>query len=128
MYQKPFFLTLLFFSFFLLLSGQIYAKEEALSDSLFSISLRDGTILKGKILKKDETTITVVTPGGLEVKVPESSVVSIKLLQGYIKEGLFYRYDPNYSRLMFAPTGRPLRKGEGYFSDYYVFFPGEEKN
>lgn len=25
---------------------------------------------------------------------------------------------------MFAPTGRTLRQGEGYFYDYYVFFPG----
>jgi hypothetical protein len=32
--------------------------------------------------------------------------------------------DPNYSRLMFAPTGRPLRKGDGYFSDYELVFPG----
>jgi hypothetical protein len=34
------------------------------------------------------------------------------------------RTDPNYSRLMFAPTGRPLRKGDGYFSDYELVFPG----
>jgi hypothetical protein len=32
--------------------------------------------------------------------------------------------DPNDSRLMFAPTGRPLGKGNGYFSDHYVLFPG----
>jgi hypothetical protein len=32
--------------------------------------------------------------------------------------------DPNYSRLLFAPTGRPLRKGDGYFSDYELMFPG----
>jgi hypothetical protein len=25
---------------------------------------------------------------------------------------------------MFAPTARPLRRGEGYFSDHYVLFPG----
>jgi hypothetical protein len=32
--------------------------------------------------------------------------------------------DPNYSRLLFAPTGRPLKKGDGYFSDYEVLVPG----
>lgn len=32
--------------------------------------------------------------------------------------------DPNDSRLLFAPTGRPLKKGDGYFSDYEVLFPG----
>jgi len=25
---------------------------------------------------------------------------------------------------MFAPTGRPLGKGDGYFSNHYVVFPG----
>jgi hypothetical protein len=34
------------------------------------------------------------------------------------------RADPNYSRLMFAPTGRPLRQGDGYFSDHELVFPG----
>jgi hypothetical protein len=32
--------------------------------------------------------------------------------------------DPNYSRLLFAPTGRPLEKGDGYLSDYELLFPG----
>ena len=37
--------------------------------------------------------------------------------------GRFYRTDPNDSRLLFAPTGRNLQRGEGYFADYFVFFP-----
>jgi hypothetical protein len=32
--------------------------------------------------------------------------------------------NPNATRLVFAPTGRMLGKGEGYFSDFWVFFPG----
>jgi hypothetical protein len=36
----------------------------------------------------------------------------------------FREGDPNYSRLLFAPTGRPLKKGDGYFSDYELLFPG----
>ena len=32
--------------------------------------------------------------------------------------------DPNDSRLFFAPTGRPMRQGEGSFSDHQIFFPG----
>ena len=32
--------------------------------------------------------------------------------------------DPNYSRLLFAPTARPLRQGEGYVADHEVLFPG----
>lgn len=28
------------------------------------------------------------------------------------------------TRLLFSPTGRPLARGAGYFSDHYVLFPG----
>ncbi len=122
MYQKLIF-VLLFISV-LLVSKQVHAEEIAPSDSLLSISLKDGTILKGKIIKENETTIIVITMGSIEVKVPKSSIVSINQIRGRLTEGVFYRFDPNYSRLMFAPTGRPLRRGDGYFSDYYVFFPG----
>ena len=122
MYQKLIF-VLLFISV-LLVSKQVDAEEIAPSDSLLSISLKDGTILKGKIIKEDKTTIIVITMGSIEIKVPKASIVSINQIRGRLTEGVFYRFDPNYSRLMFAPTGRPLRQGEGYFSDYYVFFPG----
>ncbi len=122
MFQKLFFLALSFISVFLLLSEQLYAQEEFPSDSLVSISLKDGTTLKRTIVKQDETTITVLTLGGLEVKVPLSLVISIQPLKGRVVKGK-YRADPNYSRLMFAPTGRPLRQGDGYFSDLYVFLP-----
>lgn len=41
-----------------------------------------------------------------------------------IKDGKYWFPNPNSTRLFFAPTGRMLKKGEGYFSDYYLFFPG----
>ncbi len=100
------------------------AKTPVPADSLFSVLLKDGTKLTGRVVQEDEVSVTIVTPAHLEVKVPKSSIVSIKPVQGRIVEGVFHRFDPNYSRLMFAPTGRPLRRGEGYFSDYYVLFPG----
>jgi hypothetical protein len=40
-----------------------------------------------------------------------------------IKEGKYWFPNPNATRLFFGPTGRMLRQGKGYFSDYYVFFP-----
>ncbi|MGA9119569.1 MAG: hypothetical protein WB699_09395 [Bacteroidota bacterium] len=37
--------------------------------------------------------------------------------------GKYIRPDPNTARLFFAPTGRGLRGGQGYFSDAELFFP-----
>lgn len=95
-------------------------EQDSLADSLMSISLTDGTQLEGIITQETETHIFVETQSGLEIKVPRTSIVAIKKRRA----GAFFRPDPNYTRLMFAPTGRPLRRGDRYFFDYYVFFPG----
>lgn len=93
-------------------------------DHPVTISLKDGTALTGKVVGEEEKSFAVVTLADLEVKVPKSSILSIEPVRGQVVGGMLYRSDPNYSRLMYAPTGRPLRQGEGFFSDYYVFFPG----
>ena len=90
------------------------------ADSLVSISLTDGTQLEGTITQETETHILVETLSGLEIKVPRTSIVAIKKRRA----GAFSRPDPNYTRLMFAPTARPLRRGDRYFFNHYVFFPG----
>ena len=95
-------------------------EQDTLVDSLVSISLTDGTQLEGTITQETETHILVETLSGLEIKVPRTSIVAIKKRRA----GAFSRPDPNYTRLMFAPTGRPLRRGDRYFFNYYVFFPG----
>ena len=95
-------------------------EQDSLADSLMSIYLTDGTQLEGVIIQETETHILVETLSGLEIKVPRTSIVAIKKRL----PGAFSRPDPNYTRLMFAPTGRPLRRGDRYFFNHYVFFPG----
>ena len=92
-------------------------------DSIVVVSLRDGSRLHGTIIEENAEFLTVRTVGGLVVRAPKSSVVSVERLHGRVVEGEFRRDDPNYSRLLYAPTGYPLRKGQGYFADHYVFFP-----
>lgn len=94
------------------------------TDTLYTVELKDGNTLQGTIIHRDEESITIRTPAGIEIKAPKRTIVSIKQMRGKMVGEEFFRVDPNYSRLLFAPTGRPLRKGEGYFTDYYVFFPG----
>jgi len=107
-----------------LLPGRLRAQEPLPSDSLVSVVLRDGTMLRGTIVEQDENIVVFLTIGGAEVRMARSSIVSIRPIRGRVVDGVFQRFDPNYSRLLFAPTGRPLRKGDAYFSDFYVFFPG----
>jgi hypothetical protein len=93
----------------------------AADDRMIAVALRDGSRLVGRIVSEDDTSLTVVTSDGLKVVVRRASVVSITRVG---EDGRSIAFDPNYSRLLFAPTGRPLKKGDGYFSDYEVLFPG----
>jgi hypothetical protein len=103
----------------LLLRGGMAHGSEAEDDTpTVRVVMRDGTVVVGRIVAQDAETLTVVTPDGLEARVPRSAVASLEA-----GDGRFQGRDPSYSRLMFAPTGRPLRKGDGYFSDFYVLFP-----
>jgi len=108
-------------------SGDALAGEtpaEATLLGLVSVALIDGTTLTGRIVSESDDHITILTPAGLSATLPRSSIVSLTPVRGRLVAGVYQRHDPNYSRLMFAPTGRPLRQGDGYLSDYYVFFPG----
>lgn len=98
-------------------------KQSFPTDAVLSVSLKDGTILVGRIAEEDVTHLTVLTLEGLTIRIPRSSIVSMRETAPPAA-GQFTRSDPNYSRLMFAPTARPLRRGDGYFSDHYVAFPG----
>jgi hypothetical protein len=90
-----------------------------------TITLKDGGTLVGKVVQEDETSVTLRTPSGAELKLPRDAIASREARGAKgVPAASSPRSDPNESRLMFAPTGRPLGKGNGYFSDHYVLFPG----
>ncbi len=87
------------------------------------VVLRDGNEILGILVHAKRDTLTVKTPGGLSIPIPDSNIQKIGELRREIHQGQWVRFDPNGSRLFFAPTGRSLNPGSGYFADYYVFFP-----
>jgi hypothetical protein len=107
---------------FVVLAQGVRAQEAAPSPTTVCVSLKDGKTFVGTITGEDESHITLRSELGIEVRIPRSAVASIR--EALNPTDRFPRRDPNDSRLMFAPTGRPLRKGDGYFSDHYVVFPG----
>jgi hypothetical protein len=56
--------------------------------------------------------------------------VTVQLKDGSTATGTLVREEEaeppvrDDTRLFLAPTGRPLRRGSGYFSDHWIFFPG----
>ena len=93
------------------------------SDEILRFALHDGTQLHGLSIRAASDTLIVRTSGGLEIAVPDAQIARVDLLQGQIHEGEFRRSDPNGTRLLLSSTGRGLKRGQGYFADYYLFFP-----
>lgn len=100
------------------LAGPKTSVADEIPPKALAVALKDGSRLVGTLVTEDEATITLALASGPVLSLPRADVVSVEPVAPAVFE------DPNDSRLMFAPTGRPLRKGDGYFSDHYVIFPG----
>jgi len=88
------------------------------------ITLRDGSSLVGRIVAVRGDTVDF----GMSVGRVPILVGDIRELKetavGTMHDGQYWAANPNATRLFFAPSGQMLKKGEGYFADYELFFPG----
>jgi hypothetical protein len=88
------------------------------------VTLRDGSRLIGRITAVGADTVTFESGVGT-LALP---VVNLNRVQeipaSSMRDGDYWFPNPNSTRLFFAPSGRMLARGEGYVSDYEVFFPG----
>ena len=112
--------------FMALLGGGSGVADDA-ADTPVVVALKDGSRLVGVVVTEDADTVTFRTTSGLELTLAVSDIVSrgpATTATAAPEPPRRELSDPNDSRLLFAPTGRPLRKGDGYFSDHYVLFPG----
>jgi hypothetical protein len=87
------------------------------------IILKDGSELVGKIASRDSIKINFITMSGISLDIPQTEIKSMEAIAGTWVRGEFQYADPNQTRLFFAPTGRGLAQGQGYFSAYELFFP-----
>lgn len=93
------------------------------SSQMTIITLVDGSELNGTILDEDEQKIKFRTRAGVDIEINRDQIESIETVAGVMIKGELRRPDPNRTRLLFAPTGRSLPAGSGYFSVYELFFP-----
>ena len=99
-------------------------RDTAASDSarMYILRTRDGSLFLGRLTRATVDSVYFISAGG-PITVSRSSVVELRPLgRGAMREGVYWAPNPNDTRLFFAPTGRMLAKGEGYFSDTWVFF------
>lgn len=93
------------------------------ADSLREVRLRDGSILYGKVVEETPERVVIVTTSGTRVEVTRAQIESMRVAGGRTVDGAFWVEDPNSTRLFFTSTARPLRKGDGYISSFFLFLP-----
>ena len=95
------------------------------STHLQILTLKDGSTIFGRVSALSGDSLTFQTSGGATIQLSVAAVRSIKeIATSEMHEGSYWFPNPNATRLFFAPSGQMLKGGEGYVSDYELFFPG----
>ncbi len=96
----------------------------ASADTVTILELQDGTKVRAASIEEKGDTVRVTTDLGVRMEIPVTAIVTRRLMTPdragrHVRAG----YDPTHSRLLLAPTGRPMARGRGYISDHFFFFP-----
>jgi len=88
------------------------------------LKLKNGSYFIGKIEEIGEKEIKMRgNIGVLTLEINEIASIE-EVPASSFKKGQYWFPHPNATRLYFFPTGRMLKKGEGYFVDIYGILPG----
>jgi hypothetical protein len=88
------------------------------------VTLTDGSTIFGRIVAVGTDTVSFQTGAGT-MQLSVKAIRDVRQIDAEdLREGEYWFPNPNSTRLFFAPTGQQLKQGEGYFSDYELFFPG----
>lgn len=83
--------------------------------------LRDGSSIVGRVTEIGTDTVRFVAKAGT-LSIARADIAELReVATTALRSGEVWPANPNATRLLFAPTGRMLEKGEGYFNDTYLF-------
>jgi hypothetical protein len=85
------------------------------------VRLRDGSSIVGRVTEIGPDTVRFAARAGT-LSIARADIVELReVATSALRGGEVWPANPNATRLLFAPTGRMLEKGEGYFNDTYLF-------
>jgi hypothetical protein len=87
------------------------------------LTLKDGSRLYGHVESIADGSFVFRTVGGVTLTLTSADAIDLRVATGRVVQQEFQPRDPHGSRLMFAPTARSLRAGEGYVGVYEVMLP-----
>ena len=91
------------------------------SATVYTLLLRDGSKVIGRVMQVTADSIRIQSASA----VTTLSRAAVREVRGYpassMHNGELWSENPHATRLLFSPTAIPLRKGESYFADFWVF-------
>lgn len=97
----------------------VFINNNKLDTNLKTIELKDGSEFIGHIKSQDSLSIIFETQSGTKIDIKRDQIENIEDQSPDFLIG----DDPNKTRLFFAPTGKSLKAGTGYFSVNELLFP-----
>lgn len=93
------------------------------ADNVQIIKTDDGSVYIGRITQLESDSVQFQTDVGM-LTIPIVTIESCQEVpSSQIRDGKYWFPNPNGTRLLFTTTGQMLKKGKGYFSDIWIFFP-----
>lgn len=87
-----------------------------------TVLLKDGTQLRGLLLSESPVGIRIKTDNLGEMIITKDKIERVeKNSDGFYRKGQYWFPNPHSTRYFFAPSALPLRKGEGYYQNAYIF-------
>lgn len=91
-------------------------------DSSYLFKFFDETSLIGKAISVSDSSIIIRTKNLGEVTVKRINIKTAELLTAEnLVMGQYWFPNPNATRYLFSPSAIPLKKGEGYYQNTYLF-------
>lgn len=103
------------------LAAQPVVRDEAAVTH--ELRLSDGSRVYGRVSVTSDSEVVFETASGVMVTAHRDQIVSLRRVEGLMRNGEFQPADPNNTRLFFGPTGRSLPKGQTYLGVYEFLVP-----
>jgi hypothetical protein len=89
---------------------------------VYAVTLSNATTLIGRVTLVSADSVRVVS-AAMTATVARREVRSVRAYPATaLHDGVLWPENPHATRLLFAPTAIPLRRGEGYVADFWIFF------
>jgi hypothetical protein len=98
-------------------------KESRQRDEYVMIKMIDGTRIIGKKLATTPESVIVDTELAGKLNIPYEKIDRMRSTsRPYLVDGQYWTENRNYTRNVIGPTGYGLKKGEGYYQNFFLFF------